>query len=139
MNYFEQNIILHRIYIKCYIYVIYKLNKHLLKEKLCQYECEDNFNSAVDNCPCNSGCPNGCPCPNYDCPSVSTTTEVTTISTTGSTEIKLSSVLVLYNQVDASLTNSNGDLIELTWNNQGDVNSRSFCSLTFQNRFFIFG
>ena len=67
------------------------------------------------------------------------TTAQTTNSTTTTIKQNLESVLVLHNKKDAHVTNSNGDLIKLNWNNQGAVISDSYCSLTFKNQFYVFG
>ena len=72
----------------------------------------------MDNCPCGLNCPNGCPCSNYKCPAV----------------------LVLYNMNSVLVTNIKGDINEIKWTDGGeDISTYSLCSLTFQNRFYVFG
>ena len=39
----------------------------------------------------------------------------------------------------ALVTNVAGDVTELDWKVEGEANSRSFCSLTFNNEMFIYG
>ena len=32
------------------------------------FECARDYKQGIDGCPCQSGCPNGCPCPEYQFP-----------------------------------------------------------------------
>ena len=78
----------------------------------------------LDNCPCRPGCPSGCPCFDYKCPEPS----------------KLESVLILHGtEAAAEVTNIDGEVFDITWENQGDVNVYGLCSLTWQNEQLIFG
>ena len=70
------------------------------------------------------GCPNGCPCPNYDCQPDAALPN---------------SVLVLYGNTKALVTDVNGAEIALNWMADGDVDTRSFCSLVFEDAVYIFG
>ena len=33
----------------------------------CVAACNSDYNTSINLCPCNSGCPGGCPCPGYEC------------------------------------------------------------------------
>ena len=72
---------------------------------------------------------------------ISTTTETTTTTTTTTTtQPVLDSVLVLYDSTNKALvTNVAGDVAELDWKVEGEADSRSLCSLTFNNEMFIYG
>ena len=70
------------------------------------------------------GCPNGCPCPNYDCQPDAALPD---------------SVLVLYENTKALITDVNGAEIALNWKAEDDVWTKSFCSLVFEDTVYIFG
>ena len=36
-------------------------------DSLCLLDCTSDFETALKDCPCQEGCPDGCPCPNWDC------------------------------------------------------------------------
>ena len=92
-------------------------------DAFCVSKCAREYNEAILNCPCNRNCPEGCPCPNYECPS----------------DKNLNHVLILHNVGDAMVTNILGIQRTLVWNSDPDVNQESYCSLKFQNDFYIFG
>ena len=79
--------------------------------------CTTVESSYVDNCPCGVHCSNGCPCSNYKCPAV----------------------LILYNNVNALVTNVKGHVSDIEWNGGDDISAYSLCSLSFQNKFYVFG
>ena len=51
----------------------------------CFSVCSREYQSQLEMCPCESGCPQGCPCPEYQCPSGNSTTTTTQIMTTAAT------------------------------------------------------
>ena len=69
---------------------------------------------------------------------ITKTTPATTETTTQPVQ-QLDQVLVLYDSSKALLTNVAGDVTELDWKVEGEANSRSYCSLTFNNEMFIYG
>lgn len=46
---------------------------------------------------------------------------------------------MLYYEKQALVTNIAGDVTELDWSITGEVDERSFCSLTFHNEMYIYG
>ena len=83
-------------------------------------------------CPCNAGCPNGCPCPNYQCE--------TTIKTT---KKKSSSVLIL-NTYKANnvpvVTDLNGkNDKDISFEIEYGVDVAGSCSVQFKGQFYIYG
>ena len=53
---------------------------------MCIGACSREYEANMATCPCQSGCPNGCPCPEYTCPAP-TTGRTTTSATVSSTTI----------------------------------------------------
>ena len=51
--------------------------------------CAREYEEFLEKCPCQPKCPDGCPCPEYECPTV-TTTELTTLTTTATTSATIS-------------------------------------------------
>ena len=93
-------------------------------KKLCQYECEIEYNHGVHDCPCNAGCPNGCPCPNYDC-------DVNLDRT-------FDSVLLL-NEQTAVLRSLEGDVFDFDYSVDDASYAYGHCSIVFNNENFILG
>ena len=89
----------------------------------CVAECARVYNESILDCPCNQFCPEGCPCPNYNCPS----------------DKVLDHVLVMHDVNKASVINTDGLKRDLRWDSSPEVDEESFCSLQFQNEFYIFG
>ena len=117
----------------------------------CNSGCARQFDEDMKQCPCQEKCPGGCPCPGYDC-EVTTTTESTSTSGTTTTPTTATtttttqpvplpnSVLVVYYDFKALVTNVAGEVTELDdWSNEGEARSDSQCSLTFQNEMLIYG
>ena len=106
-------------------------------EEACVSKCAREYNEGVSDCPCNEGCPQGCPCPNYEC-----STDITTTQTSKTTTAPDYSGLILAvyrNEAEATLTNSDGEIFDMEWENKGTVSAYGFCSLTYQNEHYIFG
>lgn len=84
-------------------------------------------------------------------PRVTRTTQITTTTTTTSTATaatttspsqpgpELDSVLVLYGDSKALVTNVAGNVIEFDWEIEGEAVSNSYCSLIFNNEMLIYG
>ena len=104
-------------------FVTARLLPNVVHYKSCRYECEIEFNERVEKCPCMVGCPNGCPCPDYQCSS------------------EFDSVLVIYGgaSLKAVVADVNGAEVRLDLTVEGDVYTNSFCSLMFEDNFYIFG
>ena len=54
-------------------------------DNACFMQCNADFEEAIEQCPCNAGCPSGCPCEEWDCvydSSTTTTTKVEQSTTT---------------------------------------------------------
>ena len=104
-------------------------------EVVCVSKCVREYNEGVLECPCNEGCPQGCPCPNYEC-STETTTEPTTTTVPNYGGL----VLAVYDKdAKATLTNSDGEIFDMEWENTGSVSAYGFCSLIYQNEHYMFG
>ena len=79
----------------------------------------------LNRCPCQSGCPNGCPCPEYTCPA--TTTDILVLSTYKSQNVPI-------------ITNGSGkDERNFSFVLEQGTEVYHSCSLTWENRHFIFG
>ena len=82
----------------------------------------------LNRCPCQYGCPNGCPCPEYTCPG---------------SDISSSDILVLstFNSLNVPIiTNGWGkDDRDFSFSLDTGTEVYSSCGLTWQNRHFIFG
>lgn len=110
----------------------------------CRGVCSRQYDENRSSCPCQSGCPNGCPCPNYHCPVESTTTGMTTTTTTSDLSRKSVLILNTYDSANkAIITDSNGKV-----EYGGDDFRFSFgkntavlysCSITWHGELFIFG
>ena len=101
-------------------------------------KCNTDFLENFENCPCESGCPNGCPCPNYDCPSVNPTIPPQ----------QLTSVLILDRTYPAhvpALANFDHytEDITVSWYDNGPDNREYFfyegCSVLYKGMNFLFG
>ena len=61
---------------------------------VCIGVCARDFEENKQRCPCQQGCPNGCPCPDFHCPTTPPTTTLTTTAMT-TPAVPKKSVLVL--------------------------------------------
>ena len=89
-------------------------------------------------CPCQSGCPDGCPCPEYVCPI--TTTTMTTTTTVASPRTDML-ILNTYSTLNVPvISNASGrddrNFYFLMGENTQVYHS---CSLTWRNEHFVFG
>ena len=48
---------------KVYMSCLYGCNH----DSVCMADCGRSYDENIRDCPCNEGCPQGCPCPNFDC------------------------------------------------------------------------
>ena len=110
----------------------------------CINSCVREYQQKTETCPCQSGCPNGCPCPDYLCPA--TTTQV--ISTT--LEPSRTSVLILNTQGKHPEAPHTPVVTDLSGKIEYPVDDFMFmygkgtevwksCSLTWRGQFYIFG
>ena len=53
---------------------------------VCLAMCSRQLDEDMIKCPCQTGCPNGCPCPNYEC-QLEVTTQVPITTSEGSLAI----------------------------------------------------
>ena len=64
-----------------------------LSDDACAESCSQEYTESLKSCPCRENCPTGCPCPNYQCPTVTgasiltTTSSITTTTNTSTTSI----------------------------------------------------
>ena len=110
--------------------------------QLCTSECIENdydclslcnkyFNDLLSKCPCREECPNGCPCPDYKCDEP--------------VEEEKSSILVLYKNTNAPqirplIFDKSGSYSYNIWFKfEERTGVYQSCSLTFQNKMFVFG
>ena len=122
----------------------------------CLGVCARVYNENRNTCPCQSGCPNGCPCPDYQCPSIeSTTTGVTTITTLATTTttspstttpvLPRNSVLILNTNRSnkAVITDGSGkeEHVGVDFRFIFGENTEVYgsCSITWRGELFIFG
>ena len=76
-------------------------------------------------CPCQSGCPDGCPCPDYVCPS--TSPDILILNTFSSSNLP-------------RLTNSNGkDDSDIDFIMGENTQVERSCSLTWRGEHYVFG
>ena len=54
----------------------------------CLLQCKAIYESNLNQCPCQPGCPDGCPCPHYTCPHTTKPPTTTTTTTTQTTTAK---------------------------------------------------
>ena len=72
---------------------------------------------------------------------VSTTSALVTSTTTIAWPNETQPTLVIWGkfETEALLTNINGDVKNLAWGNEGDVDGYSLCKLVHQNQFYLLG
>merc|ERR1711935_785802 len=100
--------------------------------------CSRDYQAQLERCPCESGCPQGCPCPEYQCPSDESTTTTTQMMTT-TTTIKMA-MLFLSTKKSSDTPRLIDTVGELS--TSFDLNSQNVygsCGVIFRNRQFIFG
>ena len=117
-------------------------------DTVCVAKCSRDFNSNLLQCPCQPGCPDGCPCPEYQCPStttpVTTTTSTTTSLNTTTAVPTYTAVLILNTQRFAPtppvITDSAGrDEKDFDFSMGENTQVWGSCSMTFKNQHFVFG
>ena len=105
--------------------------------------CSREYDENKTVCPCQAGCPNGCPCPDYQCPAESTTTEMDTTTTTPILPHKLVLILNTRNSNNAVITDETGkeehsdDDFRLIFGESTEVYES--CSVTWHGELYIFG
>ena len=70
------------------------------------------------------------------------TTTTTTMSTTSTVlQPAADPILAIWggSPTKALVTNGNGDVVDIEWGNEGDVNGQSNCAIEHKNQFFILG
>ena len=90
----------------------------------CLSDCNRIYDENYKDCPCQENCPGGCPCPNFEC-------------TFGQTALVLNSyygpnvpvIIDANGRFDSDLVTEFGD----------ETQAHGSCSLTYRNRFYIFG
>ena len=117
-------------------------------DTVCVANCSRDFNSNLLQCPCQPGCPDGCPCPEYQCPStttpVITTTTATTTSLTTTTAAPTYTTILILNTFQTAnvpvLTNSAGrDDKDFDFSMGENTEVYESCSMNFKNQHFVFG
>ena len=106
--------------------------------------CARSLEQNLTKCPCQSGCPNGCPCPEYICP-VTTTSAISTTA-----DPSLTSILILNTQdreeprnIPVIINVRNGNVeypiddFMFLYAKESEVYES--CSMTWRGKFFIFG
>ena len=97
-----------------------------IADTMCVAECARAYNDNMVKCPCEEGCPNGCPCPDYICPRPENT-----------------DVLILnqwYPDNPAVITNAVGkDDRSINFQFGENTEVMRSCSITWRNEYFIFG
>ena len=105
----------------------------------CASTCNREYAQDKMKCPCEDGCADGCPCPQYDCIS-----ETTTMVTTTTTPKPKDSVLILFSSqpsiVSSVITNKFGEE-DYSFNFSADSNTEvhASCSLSVKGKMMIFG
>ena len=112
---------------------------------LCIAACNREYESTLEDCPCQKNCPSGCPCPDYQC-----TDQTTTVETTTTAPSKKTSVLVLSSKTKDSVPGGQNIPLIIDAHGRNDNNFlfrfdedtavvSGSCSLTYQNMLYIFG
>ena len=123
--------------------------------------CSRDYQRQLETCPCELGCPQGCPCPDYQCPSGESTTTTTQMMTTTATnnmamlflstyksrngfDFELSFDLSYQSNQKNSTKSNTPQLIDTAGvlSTNFDFNGQEVfysCGVTFQNKHFIFG
>ena len=121
------------------------INQCPISDFVCIGTCSREYQNNIDDCPCNTNCPEGCPCPNYECP-VTTSSTVTTTMETSTTPIQnlKTAVLVLNTKSRTNppvLIKSDGHYDTNTFYFRYGKNTTAYysSSITFKNEFYIFG
>ena len=90
---------------------------------MCVSVCSRGYQHKIEQCPCQSGCPNGCPCPDYDCPAFSR---------------KAVLVLNTYKSFNTPLIiNGAGEDFMVTYGQNTEVYMS--CSINWRGEFYVFG
>ena len=95
----------------------------------CLGDCASEYQENLEKCPCQSGCPNGCPCPNYQCDVAPPEhkSEVLVLNTYKPEHIPI-------------LTNANGRVDRNFFFLYGEKTEVfQSCGLTWRNQFYLFG
>ena len=113
-------------------------------DTLCYAKCSREYADNVLKCPCEPGCPDGCPCPEYVCPVTTTTALTTTAETTTTTFPALrTDVLILNTAFEVNvpvITNAYAREDRNFYFLMGE-NTQVYgsCSVTYKNEHFVFG
>ena len=105
----------------------------------CIAACSRELDENLKNCPCRSLCPNGCPCPNYECPEVTTTA-----ASTETTPAKRKNSVLVLSTYDGYkhpvITDANGRENYNFYFRFGENTSIYYsCSMIYKNDLFVFG
>ena len=90
---------------------------------MCVGVCSRDYQHKKEQCPCQSGCPDGCPCPDYECPDNSR-----------------KAVLVLNTYLSYNtpqIINGAGENFTVTYGRNTEVEHS--CSITWRGEFYVFG
>ncbi|CAG5101913.1 Oidioi.mRNA.OKI2018_I69.chr1.g58.t1.cds [Oikopleura dioica] len=105
-----------------------------LFRSLCQDQCDQEYFINIETCPCEPGCPDGCPCPNYEC-------EESSLEKHGAVlvlkrfRIPRKPVLVNFESFTTDLS--------VSWYNNGPENHQYYpldgCSVLYKDKNYLFG
>ena len=108
---------------------------------LCVSSCSRQYQNNIESCPCQSGCPNGCPCPEYECPATTTTTITSTTTTTVAKPRTEILILSTHNATSVPIiTNAFGrEDRNFYFMLEDDIEINHSCPITWRNEFYLFG
>ena len=92
----------------------------------CLSTCNRQYVQSLAQCPCQEGCPNGCPCPDYECPVF----EDALVLNTYPADVPIKPIIV-------GLDQSSNSALDFEF--ESETEAFGSCSVKFENEMLIFG
>ena len=113
-------------------------------------QCTRDYAEGIENCPCNSNCPNGCPCPDFVCPSISWILTLTSkdwfatmncdfIESSGLLVAQLKTILVNLEQQAPIIIEGDLESKLINFAFEPETEAEDSCSVIWQNQMYVFG
>ena len=100
-------------------------------QPLCMSECNRGYVEELKKCPCNENCPDGCPCPEFECESPVTTSQVLILH--------LKEPIYYDNTPVSMVADVTGAYTQTNIGDWGHAIVYKSCSLKFKNRMLVYG